>query len=201
MKILKTIGFWFVQCTWGFIMTFIGAVATLGFIIAGKKPQHLGPVVYIQTGKNWGGVNFGPFYFCCENATMRTKLHEAGHGIQNMIWGPLFPFLVAIPSITRCGLRLCKTHLTKSLFNLFYLLIALIVTTAGAVIFGPVIDGFKWLTIVFEVLRLYFLCVSIWMSVLEIPKYDKGYVEYDSIWFEGQATLWGYKYFGKYYKK
>ena len=27
--------------------------------------------------------------------------------------------------------------------------------------------------------------------MLEIPKYDKGYVDYDSIWFEGEASRLG----------
>jgi hypothetical protein len=33
--------------------------------------------------------------------------------------------------------------------------------------------------------------VTIWLHLIEIPKYDYGYVSYDSIWFEGQATNWG----------
>jgi hypothetical protein len=35
------------------------------------------------------------------------------------------------------------------------------------------------------------------MSTCEIKKYDKGYVDYDDIWFEGQATRWGTKVFKK----
>lgn len=198
MKTLKTIGFWLVQCTWGFIMTFIGAIATLALIIAGKKPKHIGPVVYTEVGEGWGGVELGGFFICSKSSSNHTKLHECGHSLQNMILGPLFPFFVAIPSATRYWLRNFSTHLGKSLFNLCYLLVALVVTTGGAILFGPVIDGFKWLTIVFEVLRLYFLLVSIWMSAIEIPKYDKGYVDYDAIWFEGQATKWGEKTFTKY---
>lgn len=31
--------------------------------------------------------------------------HECGHGIQNIIFGPLFPFLVAIPSVIRYWYR------------------------------------------------------------------------------------------------
>jgi hypothetical protein len=198
MKVLKTIGYWFIQCTWGFIMTFIGAIVTFCLICAGKKPKHLGPMVYTKVGHNWGGLELGGFFICCEESGSHTMCHEAGHSLQNMILGPLFPFLVAIPSATRYWLREFKTHLSKSLFNLAYLALALTVTTLGAIIFGPVVPGFKWLTIVFEVLRIYFLIVSIWLSAIEIPKYDKGYVDYDSIWFEGQATKWGEKVFIKY---
>lgn len=196
MKVLKTISFWLIQCTWGFIMTFIGAIVTLGFIIAGKKPQHIGPVVYIQTGKSWGGINFGGFFFCSKDLNTNTKYHECGHAIQNMIWGPLFPFVIGLPSLIRCLLRSNSDHLSKSLFNLYYLLTTLIVTTGLACIAGAWLH-IKWLTIVIESFRLYFLLLSIWMSALEIPKYDKGYVDYDSIWFEGQATKWGNKIFNK----
>lgn len=199
MRTLKTIGFWFVQCTWGCIMTLIGAIVTLGLIIFAKaKPYHIGPVVYTKFGHNWGGVELGGFFVCCHESAEHTKLHESGHSLQNMIWGPLTPFVVCIPSATRYWLREFDGHLKKSLFNLFYLLSALALTTLLAVLFGPVIPGLKWLTILCEVLRIYFLLVSIWMSTIEIPKYDKGYVPYDSIWFEGQATRWGEKVFSKY---
>ena len=196
MKVLKTIGFWFVQCTWGFIMTFIGAIAVLSLMIAGKKPHHIGPVVYIQVGKSWGGVELGGFFLCSENSPKSTMYHECGHTLQNMILGPLFPFIVAIPSATRYWLREFNTHLGKSIFNLIYLICALILTTGLACITGLWLH-IKWLTIVIESLRLYFLTISIWLSAIEIKRYDKGYVDYDSIWFEGQATKWGNKVFNK----
>lgn len=197
MKVLKTIGFWFVQCTWGFIMTFIGALVTLGLIIAGKKPKRIGPEIYTEVGKNWGGLELGGFFICNKNAGNKTKYHECGHAIQNLIWGPLFPFIIAIPSATRYWLRKCNTRMKKSLFNLFYLLISLVVTTLGAILFSHYVIGIKAIVIIFEALRIYFLLVSIWMSTIEIPKYDKGPIPYDAIWFEGQATKWGEKIFKK----
>lgn len=196
MKVLKTIGFWFVQCTWGFIMTFIGAIAVLSLMIVGKKPHHIGPVVYVQVGKSWGGVELGGFFLCCENLPKSTMYHECGHALQNMIFGPLFPFIVAIPSATRYWLREFNTHLGKSVFNLIYLTCALILTTGLACITGLWLH-IKWLTIAIEILRLYFLIISIWLSAIEIKRYDNGYVDYDSIWFEGQATKWGNKIFNK----
>ena len=197
MKVLKTIGFWFVQCTWGFIMTMIGAIVALILIVSGNKPQHIGSVVYIETGLGWGGITLGGFLFCSRDAGDSIKYHETGHTIQNMIWGPLFPFVIGFPSFIRCWIRNRTTHLGKSVFNLAYFIISLIITTGGAILFGPIIDGFKWLTIIFEALRLYFLLISIWLSALEIPKYDHGYVDYDSIWFEGQATRLGIKIYKK----
>lgn len=36
-----------------------------------------------------------------KNANERIKQHEAGHGVQNIMFGPLMPFLVSIPSAIR----------------------------------------------------------------------------------------------------
>ena len=196
MKVLKTIGFWLVQCTWGFVMTFIGALVICGLMICGKKPKHIGPVVYIEVGSNWGGLELGGFFICHKGPVFHTIYHECGHTIQNMIWGPLYPFVIGMPSIARYWLRNFKTHLTKSLFNLVYLICALAITTGLACFCHYVIDV-KALVIICEIFRIYFLLISIWFSSYEIHKYDKGYVDYDDAWFEGQASKLGYKYFAK----
>ena len=191
-KKILYVGYWILQCTWGIIMTLIGAIAAFIMLITKHKPKTIGPNVYFIVGHNWGGVNFGPFFFCCEEAQNDTKYHECGHGIQNIIWGPLFPFVIAIPSAVRYWLRQMPNRLKKSLFNLFFLLIALILTTGLACITGPLLH-LHWISIGIEVLRIYFLLISIWLTLFEIPKYEKGYVDYDAIWFEGQATKWGKK--------
>lgn len=36
--------------------------------------------------------------------------HEAGHGLQNIVWGFLFPFVVCIPSAIRYWYRELKYH-------------------------------------------------------------------------------------------
>ena len=196
-KILSYSVFWFIQLTWGIIMNFIGAATALVLIIAGKKPQTAGPVVYIKTGHNWGGITLGAFVFLCENSNDSILYHECGHTIQNIYWGPLFPFVIGFPSLIRCMIRQRETHLEKSLFNLFLLLITLFITTILACITGPILPGLKGLTIFIEVLRLYFLTISIWLGLVEITKYNHGFVDYDEIWFEGQASKWGNKIFNK----
>ena len=100
-KKLSYVGFWLIQCTWGIVMTFIGAVAALTLIVLGYKLQKFGPVVYFEVGKNWGGVSLGGFFFCNERPSKSLKTHEFGHSIQNIVFGPLMPFLVSIPSATR----------------------------------------------------------------------------------------------------
>lgn len=194
MKVLKNIIFWFLQCTWGSIMTLIGAAAALMLMIAGKKPKRLHQNIYFEIREDWGAIDLGPFFLCGKKSYYILKQHECGHSIQNIIFGPLFPFLIAIPSALRFLLRKFKSHLTKSLFNLLYFCISIIFTTGLACISG-LIFHIKWLTIVFECFRLYFISLSIWLSAFEISKYDKKQVEYDAIWFEGLATKLGRKYF------
>ena len=194
MKVLKTIGFWLAQCTWGFVMTFIGAIVTLVSMICGNKPHRIGSVIYTQIGYGWGGLELGGFFICAKDASDHTKFHECGHAIQNIIFGPLYPILIWFPSAIRYWLRKFDTRLGKSLFNLFYLLISLIITT-GLACLTALVFHIRWLTIIFEVFRIYFLIVSLWLSGFEIKRYDKGYVPYDKIWFEGQASKLGKKFF------
>lgn len=93
--------FYILNFTWGIIMNIIGAVGAATFLIMGHKPtRHAGGVVF-HTGHYWGGVSLGIFTFVCEEADEETINHEFGHSIQNAIFGPLFPFIVAIPSFAR----------------------------------------------------------------------------------------------------
>lgn len=195
-KKILYVGYWILQCTWGIIMTLIGAVAALILLMTGHKPQTMGPNVYFKVGSHWGGINLGPFFFCCEDADDQVLYHEAGHGLQNLVWGPLFPFVIGLPSLVRSWLRQRPTRLKKSLFNLFFLIASILITTLLACITGPLLH-WHWITIGIELLRAYFAVLSIWLTTCEIPKYNQGYVEYDEIWFEGQATYLGTKVYEK----
>lgn len=195
-KILSYIIYWLIQCTWGVIMTATGAIVALALLVTGHKPKMLGPNVYFTVGHNWGGASIGPFIVCCEEISEKTLYHECGHALQNMVFGPLTPFLISLPSAIRYWLRQCPTRRKKSLFNLFFLVGSLLLTTGLACLTGLVFHT-KWLTILIESFRIYFSLVSIWLSTFEIPKYDKGYVDYDDAWFEGQATNWGTKIYKK----
>lgn len=105
MKILKGIGYWFVSCTWGILMTFIGAVIAVGLLITGHKPKRFHYNIYFEVGNGWGGLNCGAFFFVSKDASLHTRQHEAGHGIQNLMLGILMPFVVAIPSAVRYWYR------------------------------------------------------------------------------------------------
>ena len=133
---LKRIGFYFLSFTWGFIMSFIGLIAIAVLACMGRVRTFHGRL-YGTIGKGWGGLELGCFFICgedCQSDDLRA--HECGHGLQNIIWGPLGIFVIFIPSAIRYWYRELKYNR-------------------------------KGLT----------------------PPTD-----YDSIWFEKQATEWGKKY-------
>lgn len=105
MRKLLYLLYWVLSLTWGLIMTLVGGLVALALLITGHKPKHLGPNVYFVVGKYWGGVNFGPFFLTSSLGEKETKYHESGHGLQNIIWGPLFVFVIAIPSAIRYWYR------------------------------------------------------------------------------------------------
>lgn len=105
MKKLKTVLFWIASCTWGLPMTLIGGITAAVLMILGYKPKRFHSLIYIEVGKNWGGINCGAFFFVSQSPTLHIKQHEAGHGIQNIILGWFMPFIVGIPSAARYWYR------------------------------------------------------------------------------------------------
>lgn len=117
-KILFSIIFWVVSCTWGIIMTTIGAVATVSLNLIKVIGTWFGKYLKIKThrngcsfitevGGNWGGLELGAFALCGNYSEdnkdwfAHTRKHEFGHAIQHLYMGPLFIFIVAIPSAAR----------------------------------------------------------------------------------------------------
>ena len=87
--------------TWGLPLTLMGALVFFALIIAGKKPKRFGYCRYIEVGRSWGGLEGGLFFITSENPTESLLRHEMGHGLQNIIFGPLMLPLVTIPSAIR----------------------------------------------------------------------------------------------------
>lgn len=87
-------------------MSFIGLwpIIILAFQ---KKVYCFHGRLYGVFGKNWGGVNFGCFFLCCQESINDEHLraHECGHGIQNIILGPFMPLIISIPSAIRYWYR------------------------------------------------------------------------------------------------
>ena len=57
MAKIKTALFWAWSCTWGIVMTLIGAVGALALIIGGKQPLVFHGRIYFEIGRAWGAVS------------------------------------------------------------------------------------------------------------------------------------------------
>ncbi|WP_338470801.1 hypothetical protein R4Z10_18790 [Niallia sp. XMNu-256] len=102
---MRTYLFWMVQFTWGIPLNALGAMIAIVLILKGHQPKRFGHGIYFEIGRNWGGVNFGGFFFVQKNASQTLKSHEYGHCFQNMMLGILMPFAVNIPSAIRYHYR------------------------------------------------------------------------------------------------
>ena len=130
--------FYILSWTLGILTSFIGLIIMIPFLVTKKIKTFCGRLYGIFPkcfGSGWG-FEMGCFFFItydCDDY-QDLKSHECGHGLQNIIWGPLMLFVISIPSVIRFWYR-------------EYLL-----------------------------------------------KKGKKIKPYDSIWFEGQASRWGWDY-------
>ena len=191
MKKLKTILFWTISYTWGIVMTLVGSLLTLGLLITKHKPFRVGPTVCFEVEWIKGGVSFGPFNLVQVGANPSTVLHEAGHSLQNIIWGPLFLIVIFIPSLTRYWVRRVGTPEFR-----FSILGSITVFTILPV-FVPLFIlrltlGFKVFGLLSIVWVIYGLAIFFWQA-LAIKRYSILNTEppYNSIWFENQAESFG----------
>ncbi len=166
-----------------------------------KIKTHInGCSLITEVGGNWGGVELGAVALCGNYSETNsywfehTRRHEFGHALQNLILGPLFIFVVALPSGLRYNLRDFKTYNAKLAFCL--ILSSAVFTILSILLI--VLWQYLAALIVFMIALAYWTGFSVWLCCIELPKYKVGIydcrVAYDSIWFEGSATAWGTKY-------
>lgn len=191
MKVLSYICFYLIQWTWGALMNIVGGVTALVMLITGHKPYAFGPYVYFRTKWNFGGVNLGMFFIIGDRCDSCAP-HEMGHGIQNMMFGPLMPFIVCLPSAYRYWLRTYYGEYERNTFAWVVAVIAITVTVAITIL-GIIFA--TWLAIVGACLLGYVLGLHCWSLFFELPRYEFGFPDYDSVWIEGYATKCGEKMF------
>lgn len=107
MRVINSMLFWLASCTWGAIMTFAGALVAVALIATGHKSHRFHYLIYFEVGENWGGFELGPFFVMSCDEGLRTKQHEAGHGLQNIMLGP-FMLIISVWSAIRYWIRRLK---------------------------------------------------------------------------------------------
>ena len=97
--------YYFLNFTWGVIMTVIGLLAAASLTCFGKKAGTFNGCLWFGVGEHWGAVNLGIVIITDKDTSISTLKHEYGHSIQNAMYGILFPFIVGAPSFLRCCKR------------------------------------------------------------------------------------------------
>ena len=102
--------YWFIQITWGILQSLLGVIL---FIIHLKDRHYLFHGAIVTEWKGKSSVSLGMFIFITdepyfyeklkndytkEELSARLLVHEYGHTIQSLIFGPLYLILMGIPS-------------------------------------------------------------------------------------------------------
>ena len=101
--------FYAVQWTWGLPVNIVGGLMFLYFTkIKGYRWQHFGYSKIVYMPWNGGGLSMGLFIFIKDNHkdkkwTYNCRIHEYGHTWQCLLLGPLYYFVIALPSIIWCN--------------------------------------------------------------------------------------------------
>lgn len=198
-KVDKTLILFFILAfTWALPTTFLGALAALVLVIAGKRPKRFGPCWYFPTKQNYG-LELGLFFIAPERGSYKLKCHEVGHQLQAcFLFGPLTPFIAFIPSAVRFWLREQKTQKAKRIYSSivcglpFILFIMMIVLGSLFSILPLVIIG--------AFMSVYCLILSAWLFFVEIPQYEViPYPTYDDFIIEFDASNRGLEFIGKHF--
>lgn len=103
MNIVKRLLYTLLQCTWGIAQTIAGAAMFL-VLIGRKHFIYRGCVATVWKRRDSASV--GIFIFVSETLCGRLRdeiiVHEYGHTVQSVILGPLYPFVISIPSAVWC---------------------------------------------------------------------------------------------------
>jgi len=107
MKLIKSIGFYFLQFTWGLPQNLIGGILYL-LLRMGKESRqerfHYAFIIYAPMN-GFSGITLGLFIFVNtkhsgDADTMNDIfIHEYGHTVQSLFTGPLYLLVIGLVSI------------------------------------------------------------------------------------------------------
>lgn len=109
-KIKDLLKFYLLSFTWGIVWTILGFLIFIIMWIFFSDQMKIrfidGRIAVTMTNSRFGGVSLGVVYVVDKSDSRRLHLHELGHTIQNMYFGPLFIPVIAIPSFIRYHWRI-----------------------------------------------------------------------------------------------
>lgn len=117
--------FYLWQFTWGLPVNLFGLIAYL-IMYPHHRHERFCNAFITYVPKNFGGVSLGLFIFMREGGgetwTHDTRIHEYGHTIQCLLLGPLYWFVIGLPSAVWCNLpyfRKMRREKNISYFKLY----------------------------------------------------------------------------------
>lgn len=122
---MKKFLFYLIQFTWALPQNLAGGIA---YLILSKKYNHErfhnSFITYIAK-EGFGGVSIGIFIFINPTRTgdwlHDTRVHEYGHTIQSLVLGPVWPFVIALPSVIWCGMPALVKYRKKNDVSYYWL--------------------------------------------------------------------------------
>lgn len=111
-SVLKRILITALQLTWGLPQTAAGFIVFLANL---KEPHewYRGAVRTVWKDKTHG-VSMGLFIFTCSGGGYHMTEHEYGHCMQSLLLGPLYFFIIGIPSVIWCNSKKSKVTRAKT---------------------------------------------------------------------------------------
>lgn len=137
-KAVKFVLYWIVHLSWGILQTLFGFFMFLRYAKC-KHCFYHGAVLTYHDG-NWGGVSLGPFIFVNGNRPdfwiKDATVHEYGHTVQSLIFGPLYLFVIGVPSTAWCNSKKYAKKRADGEMNYYDLY-----TESGANALGALVTG------------------------------------------------------------
>lgn len=113
MNNMKVFLYRLLQWTWGFPQTLCGFIKYLK--LKNYSHEEYNGAIITRWPRN-GGISLGMYIFVEESNHRynQVKHHEYGHTIQSLILGPLYLFVVGVPSYIWCNLKYFRNYRSKN---------------------------------------------------------------------------------------
>ena len=115
----------------GYGTRFVRPLRTLQARVLSRRDSHL-------SRRKLGGVSLGSFIFVNGNRpevwTKDARVHEYGHTIQSLIFGPLYLVIIALPSIVWCSSKSLHQKRMRGELNYYDLYCESSANTLGALV-------------------------------------------------------------------
>ena len=88
-----------IQFTWGILQNLVGLVMFLVCKMLGYKSKKYKNAIATKWNNKYGSVSLGMFLFVTDDEDEELVAHEYGHSLQSIFLGPLFLFVIGLPSV------------------------------------------------------------------------------------------------------